>query len=261
MNIVSIKLAASAFAQTGQYGEALRAGKLMPGSELKDRLFVDLVGYYLQQAKALKPHPFDCRDSLAWNKTVEYLETASLTAAAIDDCKIRTATKKSIIRLSLGYLKEQEAPLDKLVEVINTIAKRICISDFAFALGTDSLAHEVINAYLKVPGVKGRSIFEISQCLGSFANNGEAPYYTEAKRLMEIFIKRGDFDALKAVGDKHGKLKDELMNRAEEIIQACLKNNNINGAIGALSWIIDTGKRWEYAELLGSDLKDQIKKN
>lgn len=220
-----------AFAKSGQYEKALNATfKFKEGLNLSKQLFK----YYLRQMDLLNCRKLSAGD---WTQILEYFKAALEVAEKIYFFQRHSRYRKEVIMKGLEYLQKPNAPVEELVEFL-----------YETRAGFDDvLIKTVIKIYLSIPQLGGAEILKITQLMMSEER------LPEVKKLVPIFIKRGDYEALELIRKNDGKFGDEIISQSEQIILSCLRRGRIENAAGAVSLIPDDNKRQKYCMLLGVD--------
>ncbi|MDP2944225.1 MAG: hypothetical protein Q8N57_01465 [bacterium] len=236
-----IEAAVWAFAQDGQYEKALNAAfnlKLKSGIvEGLDELLKKLSKYYLRQIDLLN------RGELSvgtWAMILRYFQAAYEVAKKINNFDQRYRCRKEIVMKGLKYLQKPKAPIEELAKFLYEVQ---------FGSFSNAFFRKVIKIYLGIPHLRGEEIFKITQ---QIAWGGKQ---VEAEKLVSIFIKRGDYEALRLIKKEYDKLGNTIVSQSEQIVLSCLKQGRIEDAAGAVSLIPDDDKRQKYCMLLGVDFK------
>lgn len=227
-----------AFAQSGQHEKALNTAlnlKLGEGKEGLNELLRKLSKYYLRQIDLL-----NCRklSAGAWTQILEYFKAAYDVSKKIDDFNQRYRCRKEIVAKGLKYLQKTGAPIEELAKLLYEARSGSFNNTFT---------KKVIKIYLGIPYLRGGEILKITQQMAWDES------LAEIKKLVPIFIKRGDYEALELIRKKYGKLGDEIVSQSEQIVLSCLKQGRIEDAAGAVSLIPDNDKKQKYYLLLGVD--------
>lgn len=226
-----------AFAQSGQHEKALNTAlnlKLKEGKEGLDELLRKLSKYYLRQIDLLNRRKLSAD---AWATILGYFKAAYDVAKKIDTLKHRSRRKKEVIIKGLKYLQKPNAPVEEFVKFLYETRPG----------NSNALIKKVIKIYLSIPHLRGEEIVKITQLMMVEKR------ISEFKKLVPIFIKRGDYQALKLVREKYGKLGDEIVSQSEQIVLSCLNRGKIENAVEAISLIPDNDKKQKYFMLLGVD--------
>lgn len=234
-----------AFVRDNQLDRALLTLQHLESIEERDNLLASIAGSYLEEIINANPFSrFNSMTEIAWDNLLKCFKSAYIVSEKIEDTARRWAINKKIIKKGLEYIKKMDAPANNLAEFLySMLSKPILEKD------PDIFLRKAIREYLEVSGLKGVEIFRVSQLMSS------GPDFVEAERLLEIFIRWGDYDAIKAIGDKYGKLGTVAANRWKEIIINCLERKGQSEAIKALSIISNPSERLDYAELLDARLE------
>lgn len=234
-----------AFADGNQLDRALLALQYLDSIEDRDNLLASIAGSYLEEINHADPFSrFNSMTEASWSNLLGCFKSAYTVSEKINDTARRWAINKKIIKKGLEYIKKMDAPVNNLAEFLYIVlTKPILEKD------PDIFLRKVIKEYLGVSGLKGTEIFRVSQLMSI------GPDLVQAESLLETFIRWGDYDAIKMIGDKYGKLGTVAANRWKEIIINCLERKGRDEAIKVLSIISNSSERWDYAELLGADLE------
>ncbi len=238
-----VKAAIWAFVKNNRHDEALKAIQYLDSLEDRDRLLVSISDSYLKEInQADRLGSFNGLTEANWADLVRCFKSAKIFSEQIDDIEKRWLMNKKIIRKGSEYIKKMNAPVDELADFLYDL---ICASiSLSPKEDLDVFIRKIIDVYLEVQNLKGVKIFQLSQLMSVELDR------LEAERLLEIFIRWGDYDALKMIGNKYGKLGDIVANRWKEILVNCLERKGIDEAIKALSIISNPSERLDYAELL-----------
>ena len=234
-----------AFAKNNQPGKVYAAAlrlitKDSSGtSKDMDNILKKVVDYYLRQIKPFKPRQAAPEYDQA--KTLRYLELAYDISGRMYSAKRRRLAKERTIMKGVECLKKSDASIDGLVDFLYKV-----LSD-STSLYFDAFARKIIKAYLGIPRLEGQEISRIIKLMSTMAG------LAEAERLIPIFIDRGDYEAIRVIGEKYGKLGETIVSRSREIIFSCLKRGNIQGAIKMTSLMTAGSECQGYCQLLGID--------
>ncbi|MFA6194198.1 MAG: hypothetical protein WC719_00430 [Patescibacteria group bacterium] len=239
-----VRAAIWAFVKDNQLNQALSALQYLDSMKDRDSLLASISNSYLEEiSHADRFSSFNSMTEATWNDLLRCFKSAYIVSEKIDDIERRWIMNKKIIKKGLEYIKKMNAPVDKLANFLYDLVLLSPEED------SDVFIRKMMNVYLGVQNLEGTKIFGLSQLMSA------EPALLEAERLLEIFIRWGDYDAIKAIGDTYGKLGTVAANRWKEIIINCLERKGRDEAIKALSIISNNSERWDYAELLGADLK------
>ncbi len=247
-----VKAAAWMFVKNNNPQKALSAIMYLELNQGRNEFLDSALDYYLQQASSLiRPILFNggLEPDLAdiWADVMDNFKSAK--AVALSHCTGQWLNERKIINKALEHIKNLGAPVNDLVEFLHPL---LCDGLLAKQeKNYDIFLKKVIKTYLEVQNLEGRDIFKVSELMSEDAAE------REARRLLIIFIKWGDYEAIRAIGNKYAKLEEDIYFHGEDILLSCLQRGRLEDAIQALSLIGNSSKRFEYADLLGADLIDQ----
>jgi len=249
-----IKKIVWSFVKNEQPEKALKAALELRRGKKFNKFLARITDYYLEQIVLPKRFIWRQRKKLSdleWCHVFECLASAYEIAEKIELYNQRQKTRKKILEKGIKCLKKSEGssgyPTEELAGVLYNITHHLIKTGLNDK--RDSYLRRLVKNYLKITHLRGKEILKIVNLMTV------AEGYEEAKRLVPIFIKRGDYEALKLLGGTYGKLEEKIISESEKIVLSCLEKGKIKEAEEALSLITDANKRQEYCELLSVDFK------
>lgn len=236
-----VKEIAWAFARQNQPEKAL-ATIMELGNKERDGALKCLVDYYLDRIILRGDFSQETVSEIARNFRAAFNACGQISAQASS-----WPSRRKIIDKGLKYLEVARCSFPALIDIIYQLSD---IPSFLIPeRDTDAFFRKIMKEYLAVSELDGREIFKISERMSTKASA------REAEVLLDIFIRWGDYGAIKAIGDKYGRLNELIYERSEEIFINCLKRKGTDMAAKVLPIIKDEAKRGEYADLLGVRVK------
>lgn len=213
----------------------------------QDKVLEKVIRHYLGNIKA--PRPFDQGEYTRIVNT--NIELAYDVSDGMFSHEFRSKMKKVIVYKGLECLKKLDRIIDGiLIALLQKVAAEVI--GLSFTKDQDVFAKNVMNKYLDISHLRGEEAVEIILLMRS--QNG----LREAERVIPIFIKRGNLEALRLIGKKYNHLNDYIKTKAEDIVLACLKNGDIENAAEAVLLMADPEEKKNYSHLLSINDDDDV---
>ncbi|MFA5109088.1 MAG: hypothetical protein WC458_00885 [Patescibacteria group bacterium] len=253
-----IKKIVWSFVKNEQPEKALEAALKLKRDKKFDKFLMRIANYHLERIVLPKRFIWRKRKKLSDSERFlifKHLNLAYETTGKIESLRLRTSIRKKIFRKGLECLKIPDGPIKELAEFLYIMLRYRIIKGSGFESCQDPnyFLKRVIKDYLKISHLDGREIVRVAKLL----TIGEC--VKKMKKLIPVFIKRGDYEALELIWKTYGILKEEIAWKSEKIILSCLEKGKIKEAEEALSLIVDANKRQEYHELLSVDFESAEK--
>jgi len=250
-----VEAATMAFARRHQFNKALNAALKLKVDDDRDKLLGQLLNYYLNRATFLNYYGWlnHRKSSKSDQKMIlKYFKAAHEVARQVNDFDRKFSARKNIIEKGLRCLNRLGAKssfVNKFAKFLYGVISGVASSYPFYPEKKDKFVKRIIRSYLRISRLKGSKIVEIAKLMSTEARG------VEEERLLDIFIGRGDFEALKLLKEENAYLEQTIQERSEEILLSCLKRKRMGDAIKSLSFI-NPPRRWAYCNLLGIPYKD-----